>query len=53
MVSAFPKKDWSGCFARTVRKEKELRPWAMVSRIEGFEEKIERNGKGSLMADYE
>lgn len=49
---AYDRKGWSGCFRDTVVKEKELKPWAMVSRIEGFEEKIEENGKG-LMKDWD
>lgn len=43
---------WSGCFRDTVVKEKEIKPWAMVSRIEGFEQKIEENGKG-LMREWD
>jgi len=34
---------WSGCFEGTVRREKEVKPYAMVSRIEGFEEMIRGN----------
>lgn len=45
---AYERKGWSGCFRDTVVKEKELKPWAMVSRIEGFEQKIEENGQGLM-----
>ena len=49
---AYDRKGWSGCFRDTVVKEKELKPWAMVSRIEGFEKTIEANGKG-LMREWD
>jgi len=39
----YPRKGWSGCFAGTVEQEKELKPYAMVSRIEGFEKMIMDN----------
>lgn len=48
----YERKGWSGCFRDTVVKEKELKPWAMVSRIEGFEEDIEKNGRG-LMKEWD
>lgn len=54
VVRQYPRPGWSGCFARTVQKEKSIKPYAMVSRIEGFEELIEKNGgPGGLMARYE
>jgi cyanamide hydratase len=53
VVKAYPRPGWSGCFKGTVELEKKLKPWTMVSRIDGFEEKIEANGKDGLMADYE
>lgn len=34
---------WTGCFRGTVELEKKEKPYAMVSRIEGFEEMISRN----------
>lgn len=49
---AYDRKGWSGCFRDTVVLEKELKPWAMVSRIEGFEEAIEKNGSG-LMKEWD
>ena len=48
----YPRKGWSGCFKATVEKEKSLKPYAMVSRIEGFEENIEANGR-ELMQPWE
>lgn len=48
----YDRKGWSGCFRDTVVKEKTLKPWAMVSRIEGFEEKIRENGAG-LMKEWD
>lgn len=48
----YDRKGWSGCFIDTIKKENELKPWAMVSRIEGFEEAIEANGQG-LMKEWD
>jgi len=39
----YPRKGWSGCFSGMVEQEKELKPYAMVSRIEGFEKMIMEN----------
>ena len=44
----YDRKGWSGCFRDTVLKEKELKPWTMVSRIENFEDAIEANGRGLM-----
>ena len=50
----YGRKGWSGCFKGTVDWEKREKPYAMVSRIEGFEEKIEGNGKGEgVMARWD
>lgn len=49
---AYARHQWSGCFRDTVIQEKTLKPWAMVSRIEGFEEDINANGDG-LMAKWD
>ncbi|RPB18984.1 cyanamide hydratase family HD domain-containing protein [Terfezia boudieri ATCC MYA-4762] len=38
-----PRKGWSECFRKTVDEEKRLKPYAMVSRIQGFEEVIKGN----------
>ena len=48
----YDRKGWSGCFSDTVVKEKKLKPWAMVSRIEGFEDAIQQNGEG-LMKEWD
>lgn len=40
---AWPREGWSGCFRDTVKREKTLKPYAMVSRIEGFEDLIMGN----------
>ncbi|KIX95382.1 uncharacterized protein Z520_08899 [Fonsecaea multimorphosa CBS 102226] len=54
VVTKYPRPGWSGCFKRTVEKEKKYKPYAMVSRIEGFEELIAKNGaSGGLMAKYD
>lgn len=54
VVREYPRPGWSGCFKRTVEKEKQFKPYAMVSRIEGFEEVIEKNGApGGLMARHD
>jgi cyanamide hydratase len=34
---------WTTCFRQTVELEKQQKPYAMVSRIEGFEETISQN----------
>jgi cyanamide hydratase len=40
---------WTDCFRGTVELEKKYKPYAMVSRIEGFEDVISENGaKGGL-----
>lgn len=43
VVKEWPRTGWSGCFSSTVKREKEIKPWAMVSRIEGFEDMIMDN----------
>lgn len=43
VVKQWPRKGWSGCFRAVVEREKEIKPWAMVSRIEGFEDMIMGN----------
>ena len=54
VVREYPRPGWSGCFKATVEKEKSVKPYAMVSRIEGFEEAIEKNGReGGLMGKYD
>jgi cyanamide hydratase len=53
VVEAFPRPGWSGCFAGTVAKEKQYKPYTMVSRIEGFSEKIASNGRDGPMSQYD
>ncbi|KAK5455085.1 hypothetical protein LTS15_005805 [Exophiala xenobiotica] len=54
VVREYPRPGWSSCFKSTVEREKSVKPYAMVSRIEGFEEMIEKNGqKGSVMGDFD
>jgi cyanamide hydratase len=53
VVAEYPRKGWSGCFKNTVETEKKLKPWAMVSRIDGFESKIEENGRGGVTGKYD
>jgi cyanamide hydratase len=43
VVKEWPRTRWSECFKVVVEREKEIKPWAMVSRIEGFEEMIMNN----------
>ncbi|KAK6380636.1 hypothetical protein LTS17_004836 [Exophiala oligosperma] len=54
VVREYPRPGWGGCFKRTVEKEKKIKPYAMVSRIEGFEGLIEKNGgKEGLMGEFD
>jgi cyanamide hydratase len=43
VIKEWPRKGWSGCFKAVVEREKEVKPWTMVSRIEGFEDMIMNN----------
>jgi cyanamide hydratase len=53
IVAEYPRKGWSGCFRHTVETEKKLKPYTMVSRIDGFEEKIAENGRGGATGKYD
>lgn len=54
VVREYPRPGWSGCFKSTLKRELSVKPYAMVSRIEGFEERIERNGqKGGVMGGFD
>ena len=44
VVQEYDRKGWSGCFESTLKKEKSIKPYTMVSRIEGFEGKISAHG---------
>jgi cyanamide hydratase len=43
VTKAFPRNKWTSCFAATIRKEIELKPWAHSTHIDGFAELVERN----------
>lgn len=43
VVKEWPRKGWSACFNAVVEQEKQIKPWAMVSRLEGFEDMIKEN----------
>ena len=49
---AFPRKGWSGCFAKTIREENSLKPWAHTTHLgeEDFPEGVKNN---NLMADVD
>lgn len=54
VVREYPRPRWSECFKRTLEKEKKIKPYTMVSRIEGFADEIQKNGQeGGLMAKYD
>ncbi|WVR07329.1 hypothetical protein IAU60_004370 [Kwoniella sp. DSM 27419] len=53
IVKAYPRPGWSGCFASTVAREKDYKPYAMVSRIEGFDRTILANAKGGVTGRYD
>ncbi len=50
VVKAYPRNQWTGCFAGVVRKECQIKPWANTTRIEGFAEMVEAN---ELMQPYD
>jgi cyanamide hydratase len=52
VVEAFPRKGWSGCFARTIRKENGLKPWAHTTHLgeEAFPQGVAAN---KLMAPWD
>ncbi|KAK3196420.1 hypothetical protein K4F52_000302 [Lecanicillium sp. MT-2017a] len=50
VIQAYPRTGWLGCFARTVQKEVQLKPWSHTTHIPNFGEKILGN---SVMAQYE
>jgi cyanamide hydratase len=52
VVKAYPRKKWSSCFAKTIRKENGLKPWAHTTALgeRDFPEGVEGN---ALMAPYE
>jgi cyanamide hydratase len=52
VVKAYPRKGWSGCFAKTVRRENGLKPWAHTTHLgeDDFPEGVEGN---QLMAPWD
>ncbi|RDL42116.1 Cyanamide hydratase [Venustampulla echinocandica] len=52
VVAAYPRKGWSACFAKTLRKEISLKPWAHSTHLGGkdFPEGVEGN---KLMEPYD
>ena len=52
IVRHFPRKQWSSCFAATIRKENSLKPWAHTTVLgeEEFPSGVEKN---QLMAPYD
>lgn len=50
VIAAFPRRGWLGCFADTVRREVEQKPWCHTTHIPDFADKILGN---KLMARYE
>ncbi|KAL1306729.1 hypothetical protein AAFC00_005394 [Neodothiora populina] len=50
VVGAWPRLKWSSCFASSVRKEVELKPYSHTTKIENFAEMIEDN---ELMKKWE
>ncbi|KAL7423823.1 hypothetical protein Q5752_001407 [Cryptotrichosporon argae] len=53
IVEKYPRPGWCGCFRATVKMEKQLKPYAMVSRIEGFEQAIEANSQSGATGVYD
>ena len=45
VVREWPRCGWSGCFARTIREENELKPWAHTTHLgeRAFPEGVEGN----------
>ncbi|KAF7513371.1 hypothetical protein GJ744_009792 [Endocarpon pusillum] len=43
VVQQWPRTGWSGCFKAVLERETTIKPWAMVSRIEGFADMIMNN----------
>ncbi|KAL1635101.1 hypothetical protein SLS56_001853 [Neofusicoccum ribis] len=50
VVEKYPRNGWSGCFAKTIREEIGLKPWAHSTAIDGFAEMVEDN---ELMKEYD
>lgn len=52
VVKEYPRRGWSGCFAKTIRRENGLKPWAHTTHLgeRDFPEGVEGN---ELMAPYD
>jgi cyanamide hydratase len=52
VVKHYPRNKWSSCFAKTIRKENSLKPWAHTTHLgeEDFPKGVLNN---ALMAPYE
>ncbi|KAL8787449.1 MAG: hypothetical protein Q9213_002226 [Squamulea squamosa] len=52
VTAHYPRKKWSSCFAATIRKENELKPWAHTTALgeDGFPNGVENN---KLMEPYD
>ncbi|KAF1993132.1 cyanamide hydratase [Amniculicola lignicola CBS 123094] len=50
VVAAFPRHQWSSCFAATIREEVGLKPWCHTTSIEDFATGVENN---KLMYKYD
>jgi cyanamide hydratase len=49
-IKVFPRTEWLGCFAKTMKKEVSLKPWSHITHLPGFVEAILGN---ELMKQYE
>jgi len=52
VVKVYPRKGWSACFAKTLRKEKELKPWAHTTHL-GEREFRDGLSMNKLMAPWD
>jgi hypothetical protein len=50
VVAAFPRKEWSSCFAAAMKEEMKCKPWCHTTVNEGFVDAVLENG---LMAPYD
>ena len=52
VVEAYPRLKWSGCFAKVIRRENALKPWAHTTHLgeRAFPEGVEGN---KLMEPYD
>lgn len=43
VVAAYPRNQWSSCFASTIQEELDLKPWAHTSAIPNFAKIVQNN----------